>query len=235
MAFISCLVAWGFVNSWGVFQTYYTDSLPEDQSTISWIGSLQVWMIFAVGVFSGRALDAGLFLPTFAIGSAVSIVGVFATSVCRNFWQLLLAQGVCTGLGCGIIFCPVMGVVTQYFDRRRALAVAIVSIGTCAGGIVYPLIVKSLLPRIGYGWTVRVLGFVNLVCLVAAGAFLRPRLPRRQGGPVVEWAFFKNLPFVYMVSGMSLVFGGLFFTLYFVRQSRVPPSLSLCLPLARPP
>lgn len=216
MAFVTCLTAWGFVNSFGVFQTYYTDTMTETQSTISWIGSVQVWVIFAVGMFSGRALDAGLFFPMFILGSTLQILGVFTTSLCSNFWQLLLAQGFCTGLGCGIIFCPVMGIVTTYFDKNRALAVAIVSTGNSAGGILYPIIVKSLLPSIGFAWTVRVLGFVNLACLAAAAALLSPRLPPRKEGPVIEWRIFLNVPYTCMVMGMALVFGGVFFTLYFV-------------------
>jgi MFS family permease len=217
MAFITCLTAWGFVNSFGVFQTYYADTMSESQSTISWIGSIQVWVIFAVGMFSGRALDAGLFFPTFLLGSALQILGVFTTSVCRNFWQLLLAQGFCTGLGCGMIFCPVMGIVTTYFERNRALAVAIVSTGNSIGGILYPVLVKSLLPKIGFAWTIRILGFVNLACLVAAAMFLSPRLPPREGDAFIEWRIFLNIPYTCMVISMALVFGGVFFTLYFVR------------------
>ena len=54
-----------------------------------------------MSAFSGRALDAGLFMPTFALGCLIQVFGMFATSFCKVFWQLLLAQGICTGLGSG--------------------------------------------------------------------------------------------------------------------------------------
>jgi hypothetical protein len=111
MAWLVCLTTWGYINSFGVFNTYYSDTLGESQSTISWVGSIQLWIIFVVSVFSGRALDAGLFLPTFFVGSFIQVLGIFTNSLCTEFWQLLLAQGLCTGLGSGIIFCPAMGIV----------------------------------------------------------------------------------------------------------------------------
>ncbi|KAF2105052.1 MFS transporter, MCP family, solute carrier family 16, member 10 [Rhizodiscina lignyota] len=215
-AWIVCFTTWGYINSFGAFQTYYTSTLGVSQSTVSWVGSILLFIVFFCSVFTGRALDAGLFLPTFAIGSVIQLIGIFTNSLCTNVWQLILAQGVCTGLGSGIIFCPTTALVTTYFQRNRALAVAIMSSGNSAGGAIYPVIVRSLLPKIGFGWTIRVLGFVNMVCLIASIIFLRPRLPPRKQGPIVEWAAFKEAPYTLMVIGMSFVFGGLFFSFYYI-------------------
>ena len=160
MAWLVVVTTWGYLNSFGVFQTYYTSALEEQQSTISWIGSVQVWVIFVLSAFSGRALDAGLFIPTFILGSVIQLIGIFMTSLCKNFWQLLLAQGLCTGLGSGTIFCPCLGLVTTYFTKRRGIAVAVVTTGNSFGGAIYPVMVRQLLPMIGFAWTVRVIGYV---------------------------------------------------------------------------
>lgn len=229
MAWLVCLTTWGYVNSFGVFNTYYRETLGETQSTISWVGSIQLWIIFVVSVFSGRALDAGLFLPTFVVGSAIQVIGIFTNSLCTEFWQLVLAQGLCTGLGSGIIFCPAMGIVTTYFEKKRGLAVAIVSTGNSFGGAIYPVVVRSLLPQIGFPWTVRVLGFINLACLACAAAFMRPRLPPRKAGAIIEWQAFREVPYSCMIAGMSLVFGGLFFTYYYVRISLQPITRAILL------
>jgi MFS family permease len=215
-AWIVCFTTWGYINSFGTFQTYYTSTLHATQSEVSWIGSVNLFIVMFGSIISGRALDAGLFVPTFAIGSIIQVIGIFTNSVCKNVWQLILAQGLCTGLGSGIVFCPTMGLVTTYFQNRRALAVAITSTGNSAGGAIYPVIVRQLLPLIGFGWTVRVLGFINLMCLVTALAFLRPRLPPRKFGPIVEWKAFLEAPYSLMIIGMSLVFGGLFWSYYYI-------------------
>ena len=46
---------WGYINCFGVFQTYYSSTLNHSPSDISWIGSTQVFLLFFIGTFSGRA------------------------------------------------------------------------------------------------------------------------------------------------------------------------------------
>lgn len=220
MAFALTSSTWGYVNSFGVFQTYYTSTLGEAQSTVSWVGSLQLWVLFFMSAFSGRALDAGLYTPTLWVGCAVQLLGIFMNSLCTNLWQLLLAQGLCTGIGSGIIFCPTLGLVTTYFSRHKGIAVAIVTSGNSFGGAIYPVVVRYLLHSIGFAWTVRVIGFINLALLAMCIAFLRPRLPPRKSGPVFELAAFREIPYLSAVSGFTLVFGAMFFAYYYVRLHR---------------
>lgn len=216
MAWLVVVTTWGYLNSFAVFQTYYTTVLGETQSTISWVGSVQNWVIFVMSAFSGRALDAGLFVPTLLVGSTIQLIGIFMNSLCKNFWQLVLAQGVCVGLGSGIIFCPTLGLVTTYFAKKRGIAVAIVTTGNSFGGAIYPIMVRQLLGKIGFAWTVRSIGFINLACLAMALTFMRPRLPPRKSGPLVEWQAFREVPYVCAVAGFTLVFGALFFVYYYI-------------------
>lgn len=154
-AWLVIMNTWGFVNSFGAFQTYYTVILPNvPPSTISWIGSVQAFLMFFLGAFSGRALDAGYFVPTVIVGIIFQLVGIFTLSFATKYWHLFLTQGVLTGIGGGIFFCPVMGLLSTYFLKRRGLALGIATSGNSVGGIVYPVIVRQLLPKIGFGWTV---------------------------------------------------------------------------------
>jgi hypothetical protein len=52
---------WGFINSFGVFQAYYVTALDRPPSDISWVGSVQVFLLFFIGTFTGRLTDAGYF------------------------------------------------------------------------------------------------------------------------------------------------------------------------------
>ena len=97
---------WGFINSYGVFQTYYVSALGHQPSDISWIGSVQIFLLFFIGTFSGRMTDAGYFRIIFGVGTFLLVLGVFLTSFCTEYWQVFLAQGVCTGLGNGLMFTP---------------------------------------------------------------------------------------------------------------------------------
>lgn len=52
---------WGWVNSFGLFQAYYTQSLSLPASRVSWIGSISIFLLFFVGTLTGRLVDAGYF------------------------------------------------------------------------------------------------------------------------------------------------------------------------------
>lgn len=215
-AHLTVAVTWGYIQTFGVFQTYYVSALNHPPSDISWVGSVQIFFLFFVGTFSGRATDYGLFRGTYLLGSAFLLLGVFTTSLCTEYWQLLLAQGICTGLGNGLIFCPALAVLSTYFSTKRALAIGIGASGSATGGIIFPIIVQQLLPKIGFGWTVRVLGFVMLGLQTIAFAFTKTRLPPRKTGPIIEWSAFRELPYTLFSIGMFLVFWGLYFAFYYV-------------------
>lgn len=82
------------------------------------------------------------------------------TSLSTKYWQIFLSQGIATGLGNGLLFCPCLAILSTYFSSKRALAIGIGASGSATGGLVFPVIVQQLLPKIGFAWTVRVLGFV---------------------------------------------------------------------------
>jgi MFS family permease len=67
--------------------------------------------------------------------------------------------------------------VSHWFKVRRGLAAGIAMVGSSFGGVVIPLVLRSALPRYGYAWSVRILGFVFLICLTVGNALMKPRLP----------------------------------------------------------
>lgn len=104
--------------------------MPDtDPSVISWIGSLQIWMTMIGGVFTGRLLDAGYFVPTFFVGSVLQVLGIFLMSICTKYWQLMLTQGFLTGLGGGIFFTPALALVATVSDAQHTILAALQPIG----------------------------------------------------------------------------------------------------------
>ena len=208
--------SWGYVNSFGLFQAYYTTSLSQSPATISWVGGIQIFLMMFIGTFSGRALDAGYYHHVAVPGLVLQVVGIFMTSLAKSYWQLLLAQGICQGIGSGLAFTPTMALVSTYFTTKRALAVCGMSSGAATGGVVFPIIARQLLDRIGIGWTVRVMGFVFLANAAIALALIRPRPMARRGGSLVEFRSFKDPWYSVFSLGMLLVVLGLYFVYYYV-------------------
>ncbi|KAK3060051.1 hypothetical protein LTS18_009454, partial [Coniosporium uncinatum] len=58
MAHLVLFNTWGYVTSYGVFQSFYVDYLDHPPSDISWVGSVQIFLLFFIGTVSGRATDA---------------------------------------------------------------------------------------------------------------------------------------------------------------------------------
>ena len=75
----------------------------------------------------------GYLTTLLATGTVLTVLGFMMTSLCTAYWQFLLAQGVCTGLGMTCLFVPCVAVVPPFFDKRRALAMGIAATGGSIG------------------------------------------------------------------------------------------------------
>jgi hypothetical protein len=60
MGHLVLINGWGYLSSFGLFQSYYTSTLDVTPSAVSWIGSMQIFLVYLVGTFSGRAISTRL-------------------------------------------------------------------------------------------------------------------------------------------------------------------------------
>ena len=120
---------------YGVYQTYYESQKlgQESESNIAWIGSLQGGLLLIVCFFAGPVYDAGYFKTLICTGAILNVVGMMMTSICKNYWQTVLAQGVAVGVGSGLLYLPGASVISQYFEKKRALAFGIAAVGSNVG------------------------------------------------------------------------------------------------------
>lgn len=70
--------------------------------------------------------------------------------------------------------------------------------------------------QLGFAWTTRVLGFINLGALTLCVCFMRPRLPPRKSGPLIDWSAFREPVWNFFVTGWWLVMWANYFTFYYV-------------------
>ncbi|KAJ2965619.1 hypothetical protein NQ176_g10528 [Zarea fungicola] len=193
---------WGVVNGYGVFQDYYTQVLSRPPSDIAWIGSVETFLLFSVGVFSGRATDAGYFFPVFYTGIFLELLGIFMLSLGTHYWHFFLAQAVCMGLGCGLIFCPALAILSQYFKARRAVAVGVSAAGAAVGGLVYPVMINRLIfhENVSFAWTMRCMGLIMLVTYIPCLLLFKPRLPAQKTADWIDMSAFKDVPFLFFTA-----------------------------------
>ncbi|KAJ6496067.1 MFS general substrate transporter [Mycena sanguinolenta] len=221
-AFFSVFSSFGYVNSWGVFQAYYELDLLKDStsSAIAWIGSIQTALSFGIAIWMGRLFDNGFFAVPAACASVALVTSAILTGQCTEFWHFLLCQGFGTGIASGMIFGPTLAVVSHWFKRRRSTALGIVAAGGSVGGLLIPIMVQNLIPRIGFPWTTRVVALLLLFTTGIMNLCLRRRLaPVKTSGGVFNWRAFKYKPFRLYTLAISVCFFGLYTLLTYIDVS----------------
>ncbi|KAK9895935.1 MFS general substrate transporter [Cystobasidium minutum MCA 4210] len=215
---LGTMVSFGYISSFGVYQSYYElhQLANESPSNIAWIGSLQLFFIFFSGIFVGYAFDAGYYYPIIFAGSTFLLVGMFTTAQCTHLWQFILAQGVCGGIGCGFIFLPATAVMAHWFTTRRSFVYGITATGSSTGGVLFPIMLNRLFEEVGFLWAVRIVGFVTLACLIVVSIVMRPRLPPRRRGAMLELHHLRDPVLTLFICAMSLVMMGLYTPIFFL-------------------
>lgn len=94
--------------------------------------------------------------------------------------------------------------------RRRSTATGLATTGGSVGGVIFPLALQALLPRVGFAWATRIIGFIFLLLVTVANLLVRSRLP-----PKKETRFRDVLPdfsiFLDGTGAFALTTAGTFF------------------------
>ena len=103
------------------------------------------------GILMGRLADRfGVMVPVM-----LGAVGLGAASSPRarrrTCWRFCLAQGLLIGLlGTSATFAPLVADTSQWFDRRRGIALAICMSGNYLAGAVWPPVMQHFIDSVGW-------------------------------------------------------------------------------------
>lgn len=112
---------------------------------------------------------------TLYIGILLETAALLGASFANTIWELFLSQGLCFGWGMGFLFVGSVGVIPQWFSRRRSFANSIGTAGSGTGGLIYSLATNAMIERIGLGWAFRVLAILAFVVNGVCASLLRDR------------------------------------------------------------
>ncbi|RAL14387.1 MCT family MFS transporter [Aspergillus homomorphus CBS 101889] len=224
LAVLSCWCVmfntFGYINAFGIYEAYYKSTFLKDESAsnIAWIGSLQAFFMFSAGLISGPLMDRYgpriILIPC----SLLFILSVMLNSLCKEYYQFILAQGILGGLANGLTYTPTLTAVNQYFFRRRPLAMGIASSGSSFAGIILPIALNRMLnaSTLGFGWTVRIIGFIMLSLSLIACLCISSPAPRRQTGAPLLLEAWHHPAYTLQVAGLFLVIWALFTPFFYV-------------------
>lgn len=123
------------------------------------------------------------------------------------------------GIASGMLFAPVMTCVSHYFHQRRSAALGVTVSGSSIGGIIFPIALSKMLKNesVGFGWSVRIVGFIILFMVLIAMVTIRERLPPRRG-KIFLAAAFTRAPYVLVTLGIFFMMWGLFTPFFYLPQ-----------------
>ncbi|HWU98620.1 MAG TPA: oxalate/formate MFS antiporter [Oxalicibacterium sp.] len=161
---------------WALFTTDLTKALgatlPEVQVTFAILIVAQTFLSpfqgFLIDKFGPRML-----LSAGAILTALSwVLASYATSV----WGLYMTYGLLGGVGTGIIYVGVVGLMVQWFPDKRGFAVGMVAAGYGFGAILTTFAISSHIKSSGVSSTLMTFGLIlGVVGFLAAQGMRRPK------------------------------------------------------------
>lgn len=150
------------MTSFGQLQLYYLSHqlsqyskstvayvlLPYELSILTgrWIGSCQSTLTFLGSVLAGRYFDAHGSRTLVLLGTLFSVSALIALAFCQEYYQFLLAH-MLYGISGSLVYSPATAISGHWFLRRRSTAVGIIVCGSGLGGVIYPVMLKSLFDR----------------------------------------------------------------------------------------
>jgi len=137
------------------------------------------------GVLLGRLTDRhGILLPVL-LGALALGGGFIAAALAGSLWLFALSY-VLIGFGSSATFAPMIADISQWFARRRGIAVAIASVGNYIAGTIWPPVIAHLVARDGWRATHMEIGiFCALAALPLLLAFRR-RTPMQSPAEVAS-------------------------------------------------
>jgi MFS family permease len=218
----------GFANSFGTFEEYYLSHQLKDWSAsdISWIGSLAIFLQFFAGMLSGPLFDRygeKMLRPA----AFLYVLFIMMLSLCKSYWSIMLVQGVLMGIVMGLLQIPAFAAVSQYFEKNRAGSLGLVASGSSIGGVVIPIALSKMLngSSLGFGWSVRIIGFMILPFVIFAAAGIKPRLPPRKTDFWLVSAY-KEGRFLMLILALFFMLFGMFTPFFYLPTYAVTRGVS---------
>ncbi|KAI9677061.1 MAG: hypothetical protein M1817_006900 [Caeruleum heppii] len=190
---------WGLNSSYGVFLAHYlaTNTYPgATYLEFAFVGGLSISQALLISPIATTTVRLYGTRATLLIGVFLETLSLVGASFATEIWQLILSQGICFGWGMGFQFIGSVGVVPQWFTKRRSVANGIGTAGSGIGGLIYSLASNAMIQRLGVPWAFRILAIVQFVVNLVCAILIRDR--NKQIGTThlaFDYRLFKRMEF----------------------------------------
>jgi MFS family permease len=220
-SFCGLMAALGLMNSIGTYQAYLSahQLSSQTESAIGWIFGIYAFLSFFCGIQIGPIFDAKGPRYLVLAGSVLLMATYLLLGICTAYYHFVLVFGVMGGLGTSLVFTPSVAAVGHFFLAQRGQWTGLACVGGSLAGIIYPLTLQALFPRIGWAWSTRVLALINLILLIVANLCIKSRLPPKKAtreSILPDFRIFRDRIFALTTLGVFFVEWGLFVPLSYL-------------------
>lgn len=194
-SFTSIMGGLGLMNSIGIYQAWISTHQLSHLSSgqIGWIFGVYNFLVFFCGIQIGPVFDASGPRLLMFIGSGLIVLTFVLMGFCSVYWHFLVVIGIIGGMGTSFIFIVPVASIGHFFHRRRGAATGLALSGGSIGGVVFPLILENLAPKLGFAWSTRIIGLITLILLVPGCLLVRANFPPKQPAPPSAKVFLPDL------------------------------------------
>jgi len=175
-------------------------------SSVGWIFSTFPFFLYFAGVQIGPLFDFYGPRALVITGSIGLVASLMTLSVSTEYYQIILSFGVLGGLSTCCLFTSAVSCIGHFFHRRRGFAMGIACTAGGTGGLAFSLIILFLAPKIGFGWAIRIIGFICAGLCVVACLLLKSRLPpNKVKGAKIDIMALREPPYASVTLAIFLV------------------------------
>lgn len=121
---------------WTLFTGHLTETLNSSLSEVQITFSILIVLQTFLSPVQGYLIDKAGPRVLLSLGAAITGLSWVLTAQTSTLWGLYLTYGLLGGLGTGIIYVGVIGLMVQWFPDRRGLATGVAAAGYGFGAIV---------------------------------------------------------------------------------------------------
>ncbi|GMF00010.1 unnamed protein product [Ambrosiozyma monospora] len=152
------MTVFGIMQTISSIQLYIQSNQLKDVkiSSISWVFSVYMFCNLSMGIISGPLFDCYGVKKVLLPGMILNCGGLFACAYSTKLWHFILSFGFAAGIGSGMMLNPLLAVISHWFLKKRGLAMGVSQMGSFTG-IVFPIMLRGLYPKLGYTKTMIIL------------------------------------------------------------------------------
>jgi oxalate/formate antiporter len=160
---------------WAFFTKSFRDSLGVQLSTLQWTFTILIVLQTFLSPIQGYLVDKFGARLLIASGCLLSGLGWITAGYVTSITGLYLTYGLFCGVGTGIVYVGVVGLMVRWFPDRRGFATGVVAAGYGFGALLTNTPIYNMINASGYQHTLIVFGII--LGIVGAAAALMLRLP----------------------------------------------------------